>query len=136
MILYHSADLLWATRIKGTADALGIVARPVRSIDMLDARLADSPVRALIVDLDAPEIAINLINHLRSPNDSSTPRPIRIVAFGPHVAVDAFAAARNAGADQVLARGAFSRHLPDWLKALGSDAGSEGAVTDGLPTTE
>jgi hypothetical protein len=136
MILYHSADLLWATRIKGTAEAIGLAARPVRSTDMLDARLGDSPVKALIVDLDAPEIAMELINRLRGPNASPTEKLIRIVAFGPHVAVEAFASARNAGANQVLARGAFSRHLPEWLTALSSDPGSAGSSTAALPTTE
>ena len=119
MILYHSADLFWATRIKGTADALGIPARPVRSVQMLEARLADSDVRALVVDLDAPEVAIELIR--RSMADQSTAsasKPIRVIAYGPHVAVEAFAAAKAAGAQRVLARGAFSRHLAEWLAAL------------------
>lgn len=136
MILYHSADLFWATRIKGTADALGLAARPARNLEMLEARLGDSPVRALIVDLDAPEIALQLINRLRGPNATPTERSLRIVAFGPHVATEAFAAARNAGASQVLARGAFARHLPEWLKALGSESGTAGSSTAALPTTE
>src|SRR5688572_17399647 len=55
MIVYCAADLLWATRIKATADSLAIPCRPARSVDMLKARLADSDVRAVIVDLDAPE---------------------------------------------------------------------------------
>ena len=136
MILYQAADLLWATRIKGTAEALGIAARPARTVEMLEARLADSPVRALVVDLDAPEAALLLINRLRGPNATPTERSVRLLAFGPHVAVEAFEAARRAGADRVLARGAFARHLPDWLKALdGSEGGLDGA-TRSLPTTE
>lgn len=42
MILYFAADLLWASKIKLTADAIGIVCRPVRSVSMLEARLADT----------------------------------------------------------------------------------------------
>lgn len=121
MILYHSADLLWATRIKKTGEAVGVACRPVRSLDMLKARLADSPVAAVIVDLDAPEVALELIRALRGsdgrePLDSA--RSIRILAFGPHVAVDDFAAAKAAGADTVLARGAFDRSLDRFLIEL------------------
>ncbi len=41
MILVHAADLLWATKIRATADACGVAVRPVRNVDMLEARLAD-----------------------------------------------------------------------------------------------
>jgi len=40
----------------------------------------------------------------------------------PRVAVDLFEQARAAGADQVLARGAFDRNLPEILKKLGAGA--------------
>jgi len=136
MILYHAADLFWATRIKTTADALGIAARPARNLEMLQARLADSPVAALIVDLDAVDSALVLINRLRGPNATPTERAIRVVAFGPHVAVEAFQAARDAGADRVLPRGAFSNRLPDWLNALNAARDSFDASVRSLPTTE
>lgn len=120
MILYFAADLLWATKIKGAADAAGIAARPVRSLDMLEARLADCPVRALMVDLDAPEIALNLINRIKGPSAAPSERQIVTLAFGPHVALEAFDAAKRAGADRVLPRGALARGLHDWLLALSS----------------
>lgn len=134
MILYHSADLFWATRIKGVAEAIGIAARPVRTVQMLEDRLKDSPARALLVDLEAPEIALAMINRLRSPNATPTERAIRIAAYGPHVAVELFEAARKAGADHVLARGVLSRHMPTWLASLG--ASETDATSEGLPTTE
>jgi CheY-like chemotaxis protein len=136
MILYHSADLIWATRIKATAEAAGVGARPVRSIEMLEARLADSQVNAVVVDLDAPEIAIQLVQRLRQPNATPTDRKIRVLAFGPHVAVEAFDAARKAGADRVLPRGAFARNLSEWLSALDKPAESLEEATRSLPTTE
>lgn len=128
MIAYFATDLVWATRIRATAEGLGIASRPVRSVEMLDARLADSDVRALIVDLDDPQLAVTLIQRAReaggAPN-SSQPRPsgnasgrIRIAAFGPHVEAEAFHAARDAGADQLLTRGQFHAGLPDLLRAL------------------
>jgi hypothetical protein len=45
---------------------------------------------------------------------------IRVLAFGPHVAVEAMHRAREAGADAVLARGAFDRRLPEILRELGT----------------
>ncbi len=118
MIVYLAADLIWATKIKGVADQLGLACRPTRDPEMLQARLADSPVRALIVDLDAPDVALDLIRLARE-HEAKTEAPgIRVLAFGPHVETQLFQAARDAGADEVLARGVFDRNLPDLLLKL------------------
>lgn len=121
MILYSAADLLWATRIKGTADALSIPCRPARSPEMLRARMADSDVRGLIVDLDAPEVAFELVKLMRGEGDAEGLDPehrVRVVAFGPHVEVELFEKARKSGVDVVLARGAFDRRLAEILREL------------------
>lgn len=128
MILYHAADLLWSTRIRSTGDTIGVPMRPVRTLDMLTARLADSPVRGFVVDLDGKETALSLIAHLRRPEASDAERAVRIVAWGPHVEVDLLRRAKEAGADAVMARGAFSHRLPAILKEL--EGG--GAVEDDL----
>lgn len=124
MILYVCADLLWATRIKSTAEALGVSARPVRSLEMLESRLADEPVNALIVDLEADEVGFALIDRLRGEAANDRERSISILAFGPHVMTELFERARRAGADRVMARGGFSSGLPDLLRAL--DAADDG----------
>ncbi len=140
MIVFCAADLIWATRIKSTADALGIPCRPVRNLDMLEARLADSPVRSLIVDLEAGPHVFDLIRRVRQlqsdPRSVPVPAdpppnapgkensPIHILAFGPHVAVDLFQQARAAGADALLARGAFNSRLPQLLQALAANPAS------------
>ncbi len=116
MILYCCSDLLWATKVKSTADALGIPCRPARNLEMLAARLSDSPVRALIVDLESGPTAIELIQAVRQ-NPPSQP-PIRVVAFAPHVEVDAMRSAASAGADSTMTRGAFNSRLPEILKDL------------------
>lgn len=120
MILYCAADLLWASKIKGTADALGLPCRPARNPDMLAARLGDSPVRSLIVDLEA-EHAFALIAAARAA-DASRTTPVRILAFGPHVMVDALRQAKAQGADTVMARGAFAARLPSILQDLSAAA--------------
>lgn len=129
MIAYFASDLVWATRIKGLCEDLGIEARPVRSIDMLSARLADSPVRGLVVDLDAPDTALALITHARAweagtqkqqENQHETRERVRIVAFGPHVETAALAEARRLGADAVMTRGGFHHSMIEVLKQLES----------------
>ena len=115
MIVFCAADLIWATRIKSTADSLGIPCRPARNLEMFRARLADSPVRALIVDLEAGEVGLELVRAARANGG------IRVVVFGPHVATEAFAAARQAGADAAMARGAFWAKLPAVLQSLASN---------------
>ena len=120
MIVYSAADLVWATRIKSTAEAVGVEARPVRSVEMLDARLGDSEVRGLIVDLEAAEVGLELI---RAAGEDLRARGVRVVAFGPHVAVETLQAARDAGAHEVMPRGAFSNALPDLLVALEAGSG-------------
>lgn len=112
-LLYHGADLIWMTILRGGAEALGIPVRAVRSVEMLEARLADTPVKGLIVDLDAPEVALALIERAAK----HTP-PLRIAAFGPHVEVERFAQAKAAGADQVMPRGALAARLETVLKSL------------------
>ncbi len=119
MLLYLAADLIWASKIKATADALGIPCRPVRTMEMLEARLADSDVRALIVDLDVPEMAMTMIGRVRQEQR----RKIRVLAFGPHVAREELHAAKEAGADDVLTRGAFDRGMPEVLAGLGGGNG-------------
>ncbi|MFM9995430.1 MAG: hypothetical protein ACKVU4_06465 [Phycisphaerales bacterium] len=110
----------------------------------------------MIVDLDAGDAAIDLIRSARdieraagpaaaadrgrsagAPSNAvgganpGPPPPIPprffILAFGPHVAVELFARAKEAGADETLARGAFDRRLPDILRAL--EAGRANRLT-------
>ena len=118
MLLYFASDLLWASKIKGHADALDIPARPVRTLEMLEARLADSSPSAIRVDLTTPETALALIHRLKDlSHAASTPR-VRVIAFGPHVEKDLLQQARDAGADEVLPRGALDHHLDEILLNL------------------
>ncbi len=138
MIAYFPSDLVWATRIKSTAEAVGLSARPVRSVEMVRERFEDSPVTSVVVDLAGDiALAMEIIRVSREcaggarpsttggggSNDSpqgGEARRVRIVAFGPHVEREALQAARDAGADEVMTRGAFSRHLPDVLMRMES----------------
>lgn len=118
MVLYFAADLLWASKIKGVADGIGVPCRPVRNADMLAARLADSPVKALVVDLDSPEIAFALLAQIKEWQAADPTRKLRLLAWGPHVEKDLLQQARNAGATEVLTRGAFDHAMADTLLRL------------------
>lgn len=116
MIIYCCSDLLFATRIRSTAEAIGIGSRPTRDVTTLQARLdqvddgkLNEPVKALIVDLDAPE-ALNVIAHAKAHAN-----PPHVLAFGSHVMTDLLQQARDRGADFVMTRGAFTSNLPDIL---------------------
>lgn len=115
MILYFASDLVWATRIKATADDLGIACRPVRNPDMLAQRLADSSPTALVLDLETEGAGLEVLRALRA---DPRGKGIRVLAFAPHVKKDAMQAARDAGADEVLTRGAFDHDLVNILVRL------------------
>lgn len=115
MILYAANDLVWASKIKATADALGIAARPVRTAEMLTARLVDTQPTALLVDLDKGEEGLALIKQLK---DHDTHGKVRVLAWGPHVAKELLQAARDHGAHEVLTRGAFDHGLEEILLRL------------------
>src|SRR5262245_9244392 len=100
------------------AEDLGLAARPVRSLEMLEARLGDSAVSALILDLEKPDEAMQMLGRLRGTGAGEKERAVRIIAFGPHVAKDRLQAARDAGADEVMPRGAFDHNLADILVQL------------------
>jgi hypothetical protein len=127
VILYAAADLIWATKIKATAEALGLAARPVRTLEMLHARLADCPeARSLMVDLDKGEEGLALIAALRAHEAANQAagqgRRLRVLAWGPHVAKDLLQAARDAGADDVLTRGALEHNMEEVLVKLAGRA--------------
>lgn len=136
MIAYLASDLLWGTKIKLTAEAAGISARPVRSREMFQARLNDSEVRGLVLDLDSPEVAMELLDMVRSlhrPSGARNPlekqeesgapaaRRIRVAAFGPHVETELLRKAGELGADLVLTRGAMERSLERVLRELDAE---------------
>ncbi len=128
MILYFAGDLMWASKIKAEAEANGLTARPVRTLDMLEARLAEyapphaDPVKALVVDLDVSEeqadVPLALIRRAKAAGPG-----LAIVAFGPHVAVERLRGAKAAGATSVMARGALSARMGSILKALAAGTG-------------
>ena len=126
MILFCAGDLLWATRIKRTGDALGVACRPVRTPQMLADRLGEGGASLLIIDLDAPDPFPILVDARALAPD------LHVLCFAPHVREDLIARARSLGAHQVLSRGAFDRGLGEILSKW-SARGHDGV--DALPSS-
>ena len=106
-------DMIFATKIGGTASAVGCDLKVVRGPQQVSEQLDDTAT-TVIVDLGAagPD-PVGLIRELRERHAA-----LRIVAYGSHVDTAVSEAARGAGADEVLPRSAFSGRLPEILSAL------------------
>lgn len=109
------ADMMFASRVRGTATAVGVEAVTVTRAEKLVEETRRLRPRVVLIDIDARGVDVpGLIARLKSdPETASVP----VIAFGSHVNADALRAAREAGADRVLARSAFVRDLPVLLGA-------------------
>ncbi len=113
--LLLSDDLVFTSRIAGTARGLGLAVVAARSVSELVEMARRSPPRCVIVDLANPGLDLPAL--LRSLGELA-PRP-RVVAYGPHVDADLLRDARAAGCDPVLPRSKFVEQLegelPRWF---------------------
>ena len=108
-----SDDLIFTSRITGTARDLGHEVRSARNSDLLANLVAQQAPQCLLVDLHNPGLSIaDLLARL------PVPRPL-VVGYGSHVDAATLKAAREAGCDLVLPRSKFveelPRGLPQWL---------------------
>lgn len=102
-------DLIFSSRITGTAKALELRILPARSVEALRTLALERQPSCLIVDLSHPELKISdLIAFLR---ETCSPVP-RVVGYGSHVDTASLQAAREAGCDPVLPRSKFVEELP------------------------
>src|SRR5262245_17239700 len=112
--LLLSDDLIFTSRIAGTARYLGLNVRQARSVDALEQLARESPPACILVDLNYPGLDVpGLIGRLRE----VCPRMPRLVGYGSHVDAAGLRAARAAGCDVVLPRSAFVEQLPEQLPA-------------------
>jgi len=104
-------DLMFESRIRATAEAVGCALEVVRTHESLAARLAASPGATVIVDLNAE--GTDVIEAIRVTR--RMPAPPRTYAYLSHVQVELGQAAQEAGADEVMARSQFVKRLPELL---------------------
>lgn len=111
------SDLVFDSKVRAAAASAGVAAKVVRtSADVLTALPA---AEGVILDLAASGAGdpVALVGTIRTHYPQ-----VPLVAFLSHVEVELAAAARAAGATEVLPRSAFVQRLPDLLKAWSAPA--------------
>lgn len=106
-------DLFFGARIRETARQVNVEVELTPTARLGD-RLARGAIDAVILDLGAP----SALNSLRTLKTNPATAAARVLGYASHVATETIQAARAGGCDEVLARSAFTRQLPDLLKGL------------------
>jgi len=114
-------DLIFISRIQGTARSLGLDLQSVRNSTDLLSRAGVNPPSCVLLDLQNPGLDIGLIvQKLKTFGDSF------IVGYGSHVDTSTLKAAREAGCDLVLPRSKFVEDLPTnmvrWFSGMSSES--------------
>ena len=109
-------DLIFTSRITGTAKALGLLVRSARDVALLSSMAREKPPTCVLLDLQHPQLdLVALLIELRAIG------PMCVVGYGSHVDAATLHAARVAGCDPVLPRSRFVEELPTalsgWLGA-------------------
>lgn len=116
-------DLMFQSRITGTARALGLKLQAVSSAPaLLDLAEKERPA-GVILDLANPTLDID---SLLARLSAGATRPF-VVAYGSHVDVETLRRARAAGCQEVLPRSKFVEELPAKLKEWLTTNGERGA---------
>lgn len=103
-------DIFFASKIRASAAASGVLVQFVRSTDQLVQTGESSPPDLIIVDLhnQSPE-PIGLARALKANESFST---VQLVGFFSHVDTELQRVALEAGFDKVIPRSVFARDLP------------------------
>jgi CheY-like chemotaxis protein len=113
MVLAAVDDLLFSSKIRATAKQVGVEVVFARTPGDILARARERRPRLIVFDLNCEKAdPLGTIGALKADPDL---RDIEAVAFVSHVRTDLIAAARSAGADEVMARSAFAGDLPNIL---------------------
>ena len=106
-------DLFFASKIRGTAEALGVTVTFARNLDvLLDAVCHDQPA-LIICDLHSQKVdPMELAKQLKADEQL---RSIPLLGFFSHVQTELRNNAELAGFDRVIPRSAFSKDLGEIL---------------------
>jgi ActR/RegA family two-component response regulator len=105
-----SDDLIFASRITGTARAQALEMKTARTVEQVRQMASAGPPACVIVDLHHP--GLELAAFIR---DIKNGGPCTIVGYGSHVAAELLQQARVAGCDVVLPRSKFVEELAESL---------------------
>ena len=114
-ILASVDDLFFRSKVRTTAKHLGIEIQFAATADELIAQATSLQPTLVIFDLNSSRMdAIAAIAALKADGATSG---LRAIGFASHVHTELIAAARKAGADDVLPRSAFAGRLAEILQA-------------------
>jgi CheY-like chemotaxis protein len=114
-VVLLTGDLTVISRVEGAAKMCGEQVRAFSSAAQAILHCGLEGAKLLIVDLGSPSLNVKaLVETLQQ----TTTGPPRVVAFGPHVHAERLAAAREAGCDEVVSRGAFFARIDAILQGL------------------
>ncbi|HXM51324.1 MAG TPA: hypothetical protein VN956_26005 [Pyrinomonadaceae bacterium] len=106
-------DLFFASKIRGTAEELGITVTFAGKLDVLVEAARRAQPSLIICDLHSQKIdPMELARGLRADEQMRT---IRLLGFFSHVQTELQRQAEAAGFDKVLPRSAFSKNLGEIL---------------------
>lgn len=115
------SDLIFASKIRGAGAAAGVATATASTPDDVLEHCRRGDPRVILLDLEtrAGDVPA-LIRRLKAePETAGVP----VIGFVSHVNRAAIDAAREAGANRVLARSAFVRELPALLRGGGAEDG-------------
>jgi CheY-like chemotaxis protein len=108
-------DLLFSTKITGTAQALGFAVEVTASVEDLVSRVQQDSYRCILLDLSVADVSVADVVEAAGLGDRARPA---IVAFGSHVETARLKEAEQAGCDEVMPRSRFASTLPELLGRL------------------
>jgi DNA-binding NtrC family response regulator len=111
-IVILCSDMLFLSKITGTARELGYTFCTALSCNKAAASLSNETRQLLLIDLTQQNLDWGLLESIHQRNDS-----ISSIAFGPHVNTERLAKASEIGCTQVLPRSQFSAQLPRLIDA-------------------
>jgi CheY-like chemotaxis protein len=114
MILAVLDDLMFTSKIKTTANQLGVPVTFARSADAALDEMRKAAPSLVVLDLNNPRT--NPLGIVASMKADPALASIRTVGYASHVQTDVINAAREAGVDAVLARSAFTQQLAEILR--------------------
>jgi CheY-like chemotaxis protein len=104
-------DMFFASKIRATAEALGVAISFPRSKEALVEKVREVRPQLIVVDLHNKKVdPLGLARELKSDQELAQ---IQLVGFFSHVETELQRNALAAGFDRVLPRSAFVRDLPD-----------------------
>lgn len=114
MILAVLDDLMFTSKIRTTANQLGVAVAFARSAEAALTEMRKSPPALVILDLNNPRTQpLAIVGAMKA---DAALASIPTVGYASHVQTDVIEAARDAGVQEVMARSAFTQHLASILQ--------------------